>query len=51
MGRIVGADVDIEAVLDGFEGAPQAYVFEVLCVGNERHGRILSVEFSCSWSR
>ncbi|MNI58102.1 hypothetical protein D3C73_1131970 [compost metagenome] len=51
MGGIVCPDVDVEAVLDGFEGAPQAYVFEILCVGNERHWRILSEECSCSWPR
>ncbi len=34
---IVGANVDVEAVFDVSEGAPQADVFEVLCVGNERH--------------
>ena len=45
VGGVVGPDVDIEAVFDIFEGAPQADVFEILCVRNERHGRILSVRF------
>jgi len=43
VGGVVGTDVDIEAVFDGFEGAPQAYVFEILCVRNERHCGFLSV--------
>lgn len=30
--RILGPDVDIEAVLNGFEGAPQYDVFEILRV-------------------
>jgi hypothetical protein len=35
---IVGAYIDVEAIFDVSEGAPQADVFEVLCVGNKRHG-------------
>jgi hypothetical protein len=32
-------------VLELFECAPQADVFKILCVRNERHGRFLSVRF------
>lgn len=46
--RVVGADVDEEAVFDLLERAPQADVFKVLCIGDERHGRFLSVDFYCS---
>jgi len=41
--RVVGADVDIKTVFKILQGAPQAYVLEILCVRNERHGRFLSV--------
>lgn len=43
--RVVGADVDVETVFELLERAPQADVFEVLCIGDERHGRFLSVDF------
>ena len=46
--RVVGADVDVESVFELLERAPQADVFEVLCIGDERHGRFLSVDFYCS---
>lgn len=46
--RVVGADVDVETVFELLERAPQADVFEVLCIGDERHGRFLSVGFYCS---
>ncbi len=51
MGGMVRPHVDVEAVLDSLEGAPQAYVFEILCIRNESHWRILSEECSCSWPR
>ena len=41
--RIIGADIDVEAVFKELEGAPQAYVFEILCVRDELHGHSLSV--------
>lgn len=44
VGGVVGAGVDVEAVFDGFEGAPQADVFEILCVRNERPCGFLSVK-------
>jgi hypothetical protein len=43
VGRIVGADVDVKTVFKLLECAPQADVFKVLRVRNERHGRFLSV--------
>ena len=43
--RIIGADVDVETVFELLERAPQADIFEVLCIGYERHGRFLSVDF------
>lgn len=36
-GGVVGADVDVEAFFDMLERAPQADVFEILCIRNERH--------------
>jgi hypothetical protein len=35
-------------VFELLERAPQADVFEVLGIGDERHGRFLSVGFYCS---
>ena len=40
---VVGTDIDIEALLDLLEGTPQADVFKILRIRNERHGRFLSV--------
>lgn len=45
--RMIGAYVQIKAVFHRLKGAPQAYVFEVLCVGNERHGQSLCVSALC----
>lgn len=46
--RIVGAHVDVETVFELLERTPQADIFKVLCKRDERHGRFLSVSFSCS---
>lgn len=48
---VVGADVDVEAVFELFEGAPQADVFEILCVRNEGHCGFLSVGLSACITR
>ena len=48
-GGLIGTDVDVEAVLEVLQGAPQANVFEVLCIRNERHGRFLSVGYGDPW--
>lgn len=45
--RVIGADIDVEAMFELFEHTPQADVFKVLCVRDEGHGRFLSVDFSC----
>jgi hypothetical protein len=43
--RVIGADIDVETVFELLECAPQADVFKILCIRNERHDRFLSVRF------